>query len=650
MSRRIAILVIALLAAACGSNPTPSPAQGTARASGAPASGAPAFGELPAGVQFLKTGVALPFGFSGEAVDFAGKSFYLGTDSSALSLTSASGSTWTTTTIADGHDYTPPIGLPYLMIPGIEPGAYAATKTGLVVVGNSTFSDVSATTENHTTRESALWFSPDAAHWTMFDPRTVLGGNGMSVILTGVSADKNGFVAVGSVAASTNADKPQIVVLRSSDGLKWSLASKFGSTWSVYSDSVIQFKGDLLLSGGEYVCTTDASSHNTFGVGAQIRLWRSSDAGATWTAVDLTAAEPVIHIPNPAPADASTCPKAGDLQAIENKYAGTGVLLGVFDDHLVAISKDKTTVSVTSDLKTWHTAVLPDRNPVGKTNGTLTQLLTAESTGWIYRSFEPLRDSADKEEKVGYQVRWWRSTDFGATWTAGTPGKPIVAGGAFVTLHPHADGSIEMVTAPTSASGLTAKTAVQFSVAGPPVDWAHCAAAPGVDCSFASVITVKSGTADLHGINLSAAKLTGATLPGADFSGAYLYSATLQGDFAGANFNKDIMSGGTYSGDFTGANFTGVEISSATLSGSWAKANFAGGFLADAKISAKLDQANFKGARLDGAFFSNADLTGADFSGASAFTVTFDKATVTCPDGKPSDGTATGFAACRIKP
>jgi uncharacterized protein YjbI with pentapeptide repeats len=640
-------LLIALLAAACGSNssPSPSPSQATPQASRATSAG-----DLPAGVQFLAPAVVLPSGFSGAAVAFGGKSLYFGTASGALAITSGSGTAWTTTTIDDGHDYAPPTGLPYLMVPGIEPGPTVTTPTGIVVAGNLSFSDVSATTGTHTTRESALWFSPDAVHWTMFDPRGVLGGSGMSVTLSDVSTDKNGFIAVGTVAASTNVDKTQIVVLRSSDGLKWSLSSTFGSTWSVESGSLLQFKGDLLLSGREYVCAADASSHSSFGVGAQIRLWRSSDAGATWTAVDLTAAEPVIHIPNPAPADASTCPKAGDLQAIDTKYAGTGFLLGVFDDNLVAISKDKATVSVTSDLKTWHSAVLPDRNPVGKANGSMTQLLTSESTGWIYRSFEPLRDSSDKEEKVGYQIRWWRSTDSGATWTAGTPGKPMVAGGAFVTFVPHADGTVEMVTAPMSASGQTATTAVRSSTAGPAVDWMHCVAAANADCSFASVVTTKSGTTDLRGVNLSAATWTGATMPGADFTGAYLYSAALDGDFTGANFAKDIMSGGTYSGTFDGANLAGVGISSSALAGSWSKANFAGAFLTDAKISAKLDQASFKGARLDTAVFSNADLTGADFSGASAAGVTFDKATVTCPDGKPSDPKATGFAACRIKP
>jgi hypothetical protein len=34
----------------------------------------------------------------------------------------------------------------------------------------------------------------------------------------------------------------------------------------------------------------------------------------------------------------------------------------------------------------------------------------------------------------------------------------------------------------------------------------------------------------------------------------------------------------------------------------------------------------------------------------SPFNVTFDKATITCPDGKPSNPSATGLAACRIKP
>jgi hypothetical protein len=656
MSRRFAVLIVAFLAVACGANTSPLPApKATDTASPSQTVGPGQFhagaGQLPAGIQFLGPGVILPLGFSGAAVEFAGKSFYFGSASGSLAMTTTAGSSWTTTSIDDGHGYSPPTGLKFLMTPGFLPGPTAVTKTGIVLVGDAAFSDIGPTTETHTTRESALWFSPDALQWTMTDPRSLLGGVGKSVTISDVSADKNGFVAVGSVAASTNTDKPQIVVLRSSDGLNWSLASEFGSTWSVESGSLAQFQGDLLLSGWEYACTTDAGTHNSFSVGAQLRMWRSADGGATWTAIDLAGAEPVIHVPNAAPANAAACPKASDLQTIEAKYTSTGFLLGVFDNHVVAISQDKTTISVTSDLKTWQTAVLPDRQPTGKTsNGSLTQLLTSESGGWIYRSFEPLRDSGGQQQKVGYQVRWWRSTDSGATWTEGTPGKPMEAGGAFVTLVPHSDGSVEMVTAPTSASGLTARTVVSSSVAGPAVDWMNCVAAPNADCSFASVVTVKPGTTDLRGVNLAAARMTGVSLPGADLTTARLYTTTLDGNFADANFSKNIINNASLSGTFDGADFSGADLSGATLAGSMSKANFSGAYFAGATVAAKLNGASFKGAHLDGAFFSGADLTGADMSGVTGLNVTFDKATVTCPDGQPSNPSATGLAACRIKP
>jgi hypothetical protein len=592
----------------------------------------------------------LPLGFSGSAVTFGGKSLYFGTPSGALAVAMENGSTWTTQPIDDGRSFAPPTGLPYLMTPGFLATSTAVSKTGIVLAGDATYSDVSATTERHTTRESALWYSSDATHWTRFDPRTLLGGIGESVTISDVVVDKSGFMAVGSVAAATNLDKPQIFVLRSGDGQTWTLASKIASTWSADSDSVMQFKGGLLLSGWEYACTVDAGTHSSFSVGAQLRMWQSADDGSTWTAVSLAGAEPVIHVPTPAPADASTCPKASDLQTIETRYTSTGRIVGVYDDHLVVDSKDEVTTAVTADLTTWKTATLPDRQPAGGRTTSLTRMITAGPDGWIYRSFEQLRDAQDQVAKVGYQVRWWRSTDAGTTWTAGTPGKPMIAGGAFYTLAPQADGSIQLVTAPTSASGIAAQTAVQLSVAGPAVDWTHCVAAPKADCTFATVVTAAPGTKDLRGIDLAAATFTGASLPGVDLTGARLYSATLGGDFTGANLSNVNLSGASLTGTFDGANFSGTELSSATLAGSMTGANFAGAFMAEAAIGARLNNATFKGARLDGAIFSGADLTGGDFTGVTAAGVVFDKATVTCPDGKPSNPAGKGLAACRIKP
>ena len=110
------------------------------------------------------------------------------------------------------------------------------------------------------------------------------------------------------------------------------------------------------------------------------------------------------------------------------------------------------------------------------------------------------------------------------------------------------------------------------------------------------------------------------------------------------------LSGASLAGTFDGANFSEAEFSSATLAGSMTGANFAAAFMDGAAIGAKLNNAVFKGAHLDGAIFSNADLTGADMTGVTGLGVVFDKATVTCPDGKPSNPSAKGLAACRIKP
>jgi uncharacterized protein YjbI with pentapeptide repeats len=659
VSRRIAVLAVVFVAAACGGNPAPTPTSPSSLVTGSQVPGAAtaspaastAGGDLPAGVQFLKPAVSLPVGFGQPEIDFGGKPLYFGASQGALAMSTPSGSSWTTTPIDDGHSYAPPTGLPYLMKPGFNAATVVASKAGVVLAGTAMYSDVSAISAVRPTRESALWFSPDASHWTMFDPRSLLGGRGQSATISGVTAVSNGFLAAGSVAPDSNLNKPDIFVLRSSDGLNWTLASRWSATWSLESGTFMSFNGDLLLTGWEYPCTSDAGNHQLLSVGGQSRLWRSNDAGTTWTAVELSGAEPVMHVPNPPPADGSTCPKANDLQALDTQFASHGALLGVYDDRLVAISADEATISVTADLGSWHAASLPGHAPSGKILGTsIARLLTGGTDGWTFRSLEPRQDDTGQQVTPGYQVRWWRSTDLGASWTSGAPGKPLISGGAFVSLVPVADGSVDMVTVPTSASGLNAQTQIRTSVAGSLLDWTHCVAAPAADCSFATAVTVKPGTTDLRGVDLTAAVLSGASLPGVDLTGALLSNSSLDGNFAGANLSKTIISNGTLIGTFDGANLSGADLSFASLQGSMTTANFGGAFLDNATIGSKLVHASFKGADLHSAFVDGADLTGADMTGITADGITFYKDSVTCPDGRPSDSSATGLAACRIKP
>jgi uncharacterized protein YjbI with pentapeptide repeats len=656
VSRRILLIVAALIVGACGSSTvTPSPGNpASPLASGAPGTSGPvatlAAGDLPAGVQFLSPALTLPLGFTNGPVAFGGKSLYFGSVKGALSVATVAGSSWNVATISDGHEFAPPPGLPHLMAFGWGVVSVASSAAGIAVAGQATFGDGTSTGASHSTREGALWFSSDGATWSMFDPRTLLGGGGESFKISDVMAEGTGFVAVGSLALSTNATKPDIIVLKSANGHDWSMASRVTATWSLDSGSLMSFKGSLLMSGWEYVCSTDAATHESFGVGAQLHIWQSTDAGTTWKDLPLAGAEPVLHVPAPAPADASGCPNPFAAQTVDTKYASHGFLLGVVADHVVALSPDQTTLAVSADLATWTTASLPGAAATGKTSSdALTRLITSDSSGWIFRAVQPRRDATGNELKIGYQVRWWRSTDSGATWTQGTPGNPLLVGGAFDSLVPAADGSVTLVVAPTSASGFTAQTVTQTSTSGPAVDWTHCTAAPNANCAFATTVTVAPGTKDLRGIDLIGANLAGVSLPGVDLTGARVYGATLDGDFSGANLSKLSFGGGKLSGKFDGANMAGDDLSGAAVSGSMTGANLTGAFFAGATVGADLSGANLSGATMNGATFSGANLAGATVTGVSWEGVSFDGTTVTCPDGKPSNPAAKGAAACRIK-
>ena len=96
--------------------------------------------------------------------------------------------------------------------------------------------------------------------------------------------------------------------------------------------------------------------------------------------------------------------------------------------------------------------------------------------------------------------------------------------------------------------------------------------------------------ADLSGVDLSRANLSGANLLNADLSDAELSGANL----SGANL---------YNADLRGANLSGANLLNADLSGvDLSRANLSG--------------ADLRGANLSGANLLNADLSGVDLSGA----------------------------------
>ena len=96
--------------------------------------------------------------------------------------------------------------------------------------------------------------------------------------------------------------------------------------------------------------------------------------------------------------------------------------------------------------------------------------------------------------------------------------------------------------------------------------------------------------ADLSGVDLSRANLSGANLLNADLSDAELSGANL----SGANlYNADLRGANLSGANLLNADLSGVELSEANLSG-----------------------ADLRGANLSGANLLNADLSGVDLSGA----------------------------------
>jgi hypothetical protein len=76
----------------------------------------------------------------------------------------------------------------------------------------------------------------------------------------------------------------------------------------------------------------------------------------------------------------------------------------------------------------------------------------------VLRSLEPGRDSANVQS-VGEEVRWWRSEDGGAPWTAGGTGQPLPEDSSYrLALEP--DGSVDLFA--DGAAGAT----MQRSAAG----------------------------------------------------------------------------------------------------------------------------------------------------------------------------------------
>jgi hypothetical protein len=576
---------------------------------------------LPPGIEFTAA-TTLPGTFSDVLGEIAGAPVYFGVKSGYPVSARLQNGAWKVTRIDNENGFALPAGTRRTAAYNgakstlkIRVGAVATSGGGTVAVGDGYVEGGGASLAVL----GFMWFTTDGASWQRFDPRDILGGRNMSVAMVNVIATTDGFIAVGSVASLKSKGASELVVLRSANGRTWSVASRVAANASLGVKAIRAAGTRLILEGYEATCDARSGPNDGDVLARAMRVWQSLDGGATWLDVDLAGADPVLRAGEPAPANPSACPNPStDYKAIQERFASHGSILGVADGRLVALSEDGSTVAVSSeDLSTWTTAPVPGAVAAAPPDGTpankpIATLLTRDTSGWILRSVQPRRDASGAELAYGCDIRWWRSTDTGATWVPGVAGRPTGAcTGGFFSFRERSDGSVVyfMIDAPvTPAPG----GAFMTSTGGPVSQWDRCTPGPKADCAFVTMdgigSTPGSPPVDWSGIRFAGATLTGVALAGAALPGADLAGAVISGDLSGANLKGATLSYTTITASLAGADLTGA----------YAFRSVFGGDLTGAKVTAD-------------------DLTLVVFLPGA-----------TCPDGKPPSA-GEGAAACRLR-
>jgi uncharacterized protein YjbI with pentapeptide repeats len=470
-------------------------------------------------------------------------------------------------------------------------------------------------------------------------------------------------------------------VLVSPDGLTWTKSAELALPWSVQLNGVSFEGSNMLIQGVEYICDASPGAMNSFSLGAQSRLWSSTDGGATWAGVDLATTGVADDVPAP-PADPGSCPTFSERSAYNWGFG----MISEADGTFAVSSSDGSRISTTTDFTAWSVADVPSGAPTDAATQTIVgprpqRLIVNSDQGLTLLSLEPRRDSTGAQIDYGRQIFGWSSNDAGVSWQQLPTTRPLTPD-RVGTLTLLTDGSLAMIAAAADSVGLAA----YLSEAGPLLEWDTCVPAAGVDCSFATLdATVDVAGLDLSGIDLRGSDLSQAIFDGATLTGAKLDGAVLTGaSFAGANLSGVSLRGlqlGLL--DLGDADLTGADLSEATVSASvLTNPTLAAATLTEVNISFSDDSdasgaslagvnlrgasflgkfgglssmrgANFSGADLRGASFSYLDLTGADFSGAdlgepsSTDTVVFGTDLV-CPDGAAPTPGAFGAPACRL--
>jgi hypothetical protein len=534
--------------------------------------------DLPAGAQFPDASVELRENFDGTYALLGDRIVAFGNNTKRTKPLAAvrEGDGWKVSTIDEGEGYATPGNSHLVSGSFFTPAAAAANATGVVVVGIGREVDADRPAALETLAASLIWFSTDGTIFERIDPRTVLGSN-ESIALRDVEATPSGFLAVGSVLGHDAGAPARALILRSPDGRQWTEVARLSDRWSVAGVRLHVTPGWTVLEGVASDCDDKGMAHTTQYPVTSIRLWQSRDDGLTWAAADPAAAEPVLHAPEPSPTDEAGCPKGAgtDRTALLARFATQGSIVGMAGGALVARSADGGTVATTRDLVSWTTAALPGALAAAGVDGSppdepAAQAVSDEAGTIALLSLQPLRDAAETELYYGCQARWWRSSDAGATWTAGPLGRPLTTcQGGFFDFGPGPGGSMLLfaIQPPVMTTLLTG--GYRMGAHGPLIPWGTCTPGPGADCRFSTLDAPGAGSGggpvDWSGINLIAATVRGAVLPGANLTRASLSGALLEGDFSGANLRDAFLNRTTLDGDFTGADFTGAQLQRVTF-------------------------------------------------------------------------------------
>jgi hypothetical protein len=590
---------------------------------------------MPAGTQFSSASRKLPDAVGTVTTVFAGKTLFFGAGGGGKewpTVATNDNGTWGIQPIDDGRGYADP--RPPSTRGGFAATAAAAIDSRVVIVGAGSSFPGRSRPALPVTYLPMIWSSGDGLNYQRFDPAKILGGtDGVSIHLKDVRASGAGFIAVGDLARANGKKSSALVVLGSADGLAWSLLATIEATWSLRAESIHTLgAGRLVLYGREFACDATGYSQSYDPGGGTVRLWQSADSGSTWQPVDLAGADPVLHTPEPVPADAAACNGLG-MQALDKRFKTSGKVLGVVDDHVVAVSGDGSQAASTADLSAWSLADLAGGARLADADGGDPQqpaasLLTAGPDGWVLRSLERRKDDTGRQLKAGCQSYWWRSVDQRVSWTAGVLGRPMATcDGAFYTLSEVAGGAVILfIITPDVTDAFKPPRNYRESAKAPLVEWGSCVPGPQADCEFVTLAGAGGESVDWRGIDLIGATLSDVKLSRALLGGAAMQGATISGDLSDADLKDALLFNVTLNGDLTGADFRRSNVSRSTFDGDFHLADFTGLYVF---------LTTFHG-----------DLTGMKVKGATFTSTTFLPGT-TCPDGKPASN-ADGAAACRL--